>query len=64
MGGITVPMLILDGENDEAIYTDHTKEMARLIPTAELTLVSGAGHYAVWEKPEEFNRIVLEFLAN
>lgn len=37
--------------------------MARLIPTAELAFISGTGHYAVWEKPEKFNEIVLEFLA-
>jgi pimeloyl-ACP methyl ester carboxylesterase len=36
--------------------------MARLIPTAELTFMSDTGHYAIWEKPEEFNEIVLEFL--
>lgn len=61
---ITVPMLILAGDNDEGVLTEHTKEMARLIPTAELTIMSNTGHYAVWEKPEEFNKIVLEFLGD
>lgn len=64
LGSITVPILILDGDNDEVIYTEHTKEMASLIPTAELTLVPGTGHFAPWEKPEEFNTIVLTFLAD
>ncbi|NOZ27787.1 MAG: alpha/beta fold hydrolase [Chloroflexi bacterium] len=64
LGSITVPMLILDGDNDEAIYTEHTKEMAALIPTAELVLIPGTGHFAMWEKPEEFNKIVLDFLAD
>ncbi len=63
LGGITVPMLILDGDNDGLIYTEHTIEMAGLIPGASLTLIPGTGHFAPWEKPEEFNRIVLEFLA-
>jgi len=63
LGSITVPMLILDGDNDEAIYTEHTKEMAGLIPTAKLTLIPGTGHFAMWEKPEEFNKIVLDYLA-
>jgi len=63
LGSITVPMLILDGDNDELIYTEHSTEMAGLIPTAELTLVPGAGHFAAWEKPDEFNKIVLKFLA-
>lgn len=54
-------MLIFAGENDEGVRTEHTYEMARLVPTAELTFISDTGHYAVWEKPEEFNEIVLEF---
>ncbi len=60
---ITVPTLILDGDNDEAIYTEHTKDLANLIPRAELILIAGTGHFAPLEKREEFNRIVLEFLA-
>ncbi len=59
---ITTPILILDGEFDEAIKTEHTREMARLIPTAELVLIPDTGHFAMWERPEEFNRIVLEYL--
>ncbi|HWQ31679.1 MAG TPA: alpha/beta hydrolase [Blastocatellia bacterium] len=60
---IAVPTLILDGDNDEAIYTEHTKTLAGLIPRAELILISGTGHFAPLEKRDEFNRIVLEFLA-
>jgi pimeloyl-ACP methyl ester carboxylesterase len=63
LGSITVPILILDGDNDGAVYTEHTKEMARLIPGAKLTLIPGTGHFALWEKSEEFNKIILEFLA-
>jgi pimeloyl-ACP methyl ester carboxylesterase len=55
---ITTPILILDGEADEAIKTEHTREMASLIPTAELALIPDTGHFAVWERPDEFNRIV------
>jgi pimeloyl-ACP methyl ester carboxylesterase len=60
---ITVPTLILDGDYDEDIYTEHTKDLANLIPRAELILIAGTGHFAPLEKREEFNRIVLEFLA-
>ncbi len=63
LGAITTPVLILDGKEEEVIYTDHTKEMADLIPTAELTIVPGTGHFGVWEKPEAFNHIMLDFLA-
>ncbi len=63
LGSITTPILVLDGDNDEAIFTEHTEEMAGLIPTAELILIPGTGHFAMWEKPEEFNQIVLDYLA-
>ena len=38
--------------------------MAELIPGAELVLMPGTGHFAPSEQPDEFNRIVLEFLAS
>jgi pimeloyl-ACP methyl ester carboxylesterase len=62
LNSITVPMLILAGESDEGVLAEHTYEMASLIPTAELTILPDTGHYAVWDKPEEFNETVLEFL--
>jgi len=62
LGSIIVPILILDGDHDEAVYTAHTRTMAGSIPTSTLTLMSGTGHFAHWEQPEEFNEIVLGFL--
>ena len=56
LGGISVPVLLLDGERDEAIYTEHTIEMAGLIPTAKLTLIPGTGHFGFWEKPAEMHK--------
>jgi pimeloyl-ACP methyl ester carboxylesterase len=63
LGKIKTPMLILDGDHDEAIKTEHTRELARLIPKAELKLIADTGHFAPFEKPDEFNRIVLQFLS-
>ncbi|MEZ4658189.1 MAG: alpha/beta hydrolase [Caldilineaceae bacterium] len=63
LGAITTPILVLDGENEEAIKTEHTIDMAGLIPGAELILIPETGHFAMWEKTEEFNQIVLDYLA-
>jgi len=64
MMGIQVPTLILDGLQEEAIYPEHDLEMAELIPTADLVLMNGVGHFAMWEKTEEFNHIILDYLAH
>jgi pimeloyl-ACP methyl ester carboxylesterase len=63
MEGITVPTLILDGWDEEAIYPAHDYEMAELIPGAELTLMPNVGHFAMFATPEMFNSIVLNYLS-
>ncbi len=63
LGSITVPVLVLDGAEEEFVKPDHTVLMADLIPGAELVIMPGTGHFAPWAQPAEFNRIVLGFLA-
>lgn len=62
MNSITTPTLILDGMEEEAIYVEHDLEMAKLIPNADLFLMSNIGHFAMWDKTEEFNHVVLDYL--
>ncbi len=63
IAAIETPFLILDGEEEEAIDLNQTKLMAVLMPNAELLLIPGTGHFAMIEKPDEFNQIVLDYLA-
>lgn len=63
MQSITVPTLILDGIEEEAIYPSHDLEMATLIPGADLYLMGGVGHFAMWENTEEFNHVILDYLS-
>lgn len=60
--GISAPVLVLGGLEEEAIYVEHMKATAALIPGSRLELMAGTGHFALIEKPEAFNRIVLDFL--
>lgn len=64
IASITTEFLILDGAEEEAIDLNQTKLMAVLMPNAELLIIPGTGHFAMMEKPEEFNQIVLDYLAN
>jgi pimeloyl-ACP methyl ester carboxylesterase len=61
---ITVPTMIFDGDHDEAIKPEHTREIAELIPGASLVIMKDASHFAMWQKPEEFNATVRKFLAD
>jgi pimeloyl-ACP methyl ester carboxylesterase len=61
---ISVPVLILDGAEEEAVPHQQPGQMAELIPGAELVIMPGVGHFAPIQQPEEFNRIVLEFLGS
>ncbi len=63
LGSIGVPVLVLDGAEEEFIEPEHTRRLAELIPGAELLLMPGTGHFAPFAQPAEFNRIVLAFLA-
>jgi pimeloyl-ACP methyl ester carboxylesterase len=64
VGKITVPTMIADGAHDEGIRQEHTKEMAALIPGAQLLIMQDVSHFAMWQNPAEFNQAVLDFLSD
>lgn len=51
-----------DGEYDEIIRLNHTKEISRQIPGAQLIIQSEVSHFAMLQNPEQFNRVLLQFL--
>ena len=60
--GITTPTLVLDGAEEELILPEEPVRMAALIPGADLVIMPGTGHFAPFEQPESFNRVVVAFL--
>ncbi len=62
LAGIHVPVVIADGDHDEAIRQEHNHEMAGLIPGAGLTLFKDTSHFAFVQRPDAFNAALLEFL--
>ena len=60
---IDVPTLVVAGENDLPDFRDGAEAMAAVIPGARLELIDGVGHLAPLEAPEEFRRMLLDFLA-
>lgn len=60
---IKVPTCIMVGELDLIKGPHYAEILKKGIHHAEYHLIEGAGHAACWEKPTEFNQIILNFLA-
>ena len=60
---IHVPVLIADGDHDEANVRAQTEEMAALIPGAGLLIEPNVSHFAMLQDPGQFNDDLLRFLA-
>lgn len=58
--GISAKTLVIAGTKD-MIKEEHTRLIAASIPNAELVFVRG-NHFIASKRPEEFNRVVLQFL--
>jgi pimeloyl-ACP methyl ester carboxylesterase len=57
------PVLLLWGDLDRAVYPNSAQELLCRLPNARLHVFRGVGHLPYEEVPQEFNRVVLEFLA-
>jgi pimeloyl-ACP methyl ester carboxylesterase len=59
---IKAPVLVVDGEHDEAIRREHTEAIAATIPGARLLILPGLSHFAFLQDPAAFNEAMLRFL--
>jgi len=59
---IAVPTHVVVGDQDTLTPPVMSRELARRIPGARLTIIEDAGHLSNIEQPEAFNRAVLDFL--
>jgi 3-oxoadipate enol-lactonase len=59
---IAVPTLVVVGEHDRPDIHAVADALAAGIPGADRVVLAGTAHLPSMERPEEFNRVVLEFL--
>jgi pimeloyl-ACP methyl ester carboxylesterase len=57
-----VPALVMVGDEDVVTPVADAHLMANSIPGAEMKVIPRAGHFAVWEQPEEAGRRLRQFL--
>ena len=61
---IDTPVLVVDGDHDEAIKREHTEYIAATIPHAGLLILPNASHFAFVQDPGQFNFAILHFLGD
>jgi len=60
---ITAPSLLIHGTESPMVLHAIVDRLGKAIPNSEVSTVSGAAHFPHFEKPREFNDVVLGFLA-
>jgi pimeloyl-ACP methyl ester carboxylesterase len=61
---IDTPILVVDGDHDEAIKRNHTEAIAATIPHAGLLILPNVSHFAFLQDPKQFNFAILHFLGD
>jgi len=61
---VTVPMLLIAGAEDQWVPPSQSLNWASGLPNAQCEVMPEAGHLPMEERPSEFNRLVLDFLAS
>jgi pimeloyl-ACP methyl ester carboxylesterase len=59
---ITVPTLILNGQNDTLVPVAFAQKAHNLISTSQIYVLRNCGHWIARDQPDEFNEIVTAFL--
>ncbi len=59
---ITIPVWVVNGDNDRMVPTQNSYDLANRIPGAKLTIYPNAGHGAIFQYHEDFVNKALEFL--
>jgi pimeloyl-ACP methyl ester carboxylesterase len=62
LGELDLPTLVVVGAEDLPDLRTICARLAAEIPRARLEVVEGAGHLPSLERPDELNRLLLEFL--
>ena len=60
---VDVPALVICGDDDKPTPPELSRELQAMITGARLAMIAHAGHLTNLEQPQEFNRIVEQFIA-
>jgi epoxide hydrolase 4 len=59
---VNVPTLVIWGENDTALLPTLTRGLSEWVPQLRVEIVPGAGHWVPYERPDQVNSLIREFV--
>lgn len=62
LGKLDKEVLLLWGRNDMTVPFEHSFDLQAVLPKAEFHVIKNTGHIPHYEKPDEVNPLLLEFL--
>ena len=62
VGEMNEPVLLFWGRKDRMVPFEYSNDLRATMPNAEFHVIENCGHIPHYEKPEEVNPILLEFL--
>jgi 3-oxoadipate enol-lactonase len=63
LASVTMPVLVLVGEHDEATPPPMSRELAAGLPNAELHILPGCAHVPQLQEPQRFMEAIGPFIA-
>jgi len=60
---ISASTLLIHGTESPAVLHAIVDRLGKAIPKSEISTIPGAAHFPHFEKPQEFNQLVLGFLS-
>lgn len=64
LGEVQAETMVVWGEKDSLLDPELGRELARRLANAIFVCVEGAGHNPMWDRPQRFNELLLDFLAD
>jgi 2-hydroxymuconate-semialdehyde hydrolase len=61
---LEIPVLLIHGTQDQVIPVSRTWDLLNVIPHADAHIFSQCGHWSQVERADDFNRLILDYLAS
>ena len=62
LGKLDMPVLLIWGRNDQTLPLEQSRDILSAVPRAEFHVIENCGHIPHYEKPDEVNPIIKQFL--